>query len=105
MSNSVILPEYLRLVKRVPEGWSFGVSQIFYKGDRDYHPDLNNIERKYGLTKKDIIYEIFRLGAGKCGYYLVNLKDKKYYYCGINWKDIKITLISLGIGREDPLEI
>jgi len=40
----------------------------------------------------------------KSGYYLANLRERKYYYCGLNWEDIRTTLQSLGIGRADPLE-
>ncbi len=61
--------------------------------------DLNNIEQQYGLTEKQVIIELFRINGGKHGYYLGNLRDKKFYYCGESWQDIKTSLLALGIGR------
>lgn len=37
------------------------------------------------------------------GYYLANLKDKQYYYCGEKEADVRIKLQSLGISTHDPL--
>ncbi len=33
------------------------------------------------------------------GYYLVNLAERKYYYCGETWEDVKAKFLDLGIGR------
>jgi len=65
---------------------------------------LEHVERQFDLTEQQTIAELFRINGGKSGYYLANLRDRKYYYCGLNWEDIKTTLQSLGIGRADPLE-
>ncbi|GBO54807.1 hypothetical protein APA_2858 [Pseudanabaena sp. lw0831] len=38
---------------------------------------------------------------GKVGYYLVNLRDKKYHCCGSNWQDVQENLLNLGIGKRE----
>jgi hypothetical protein len=44
----------------------------------------NGIEQQFGLTAEQVIIELFRIDAGRQGYYLANLKDQRYYYCGSN---------------------
>lgn len=48
--------------------------------------------------------ELFRINCGRDGYYLANLRDKKYYYCGLEFEDINTKLKELGIGRDDPVD-
>ncbi len=64
---------------------------------------LEHVERQFGLDEQQVIINLFRINGGKTGYYLANLKDKKYYYCGLAWEDVRTTLQSLGIGRADPI--
>ena len=99
--SSIIYPQYYYVVEREPGAWVFRHPKVFYRGNN--HPQsLNQREKEYGLTKKKIIIELFRLNAGKLGYYLANMRDRQYYYCGQKWEDVKTQLRSLGIGREDP---
>lgn len=65
--------------------------------------NVNDIEALYGLTEEQIIVELFRHYKGKLGFYLVNLRQQKYYYCGLTWGDAKAKLLDLGIGRADPM--
>ncbi len=67
--------------------------------NRQYNPSDAWI--KHGITKQKLVVELFRKFHGKLGFYLVNLKDKKYYYCGLTKKDIQNTLYAIGIGRKD----
>lgn len=39
----------------------------------------------------------------KNAWYLADILDKKYYYCGTEWLDVKVKLRELGIGKPDPL--
>jgi len=41
---------------------------------------------------------LFRINGGKAGYYLANLRGKKFYYCGIEPGGVKNKLLELGIG-------
>lgn len=56
----------------------------------------------FGTTKNKVVIELFRINGGKIGYYLVNLREKKYYYCGQDWASVKAKLRELGIGRDEP---
>lgn len=46
---------------------------------------------------------LFRLNGGRAGFYLANLKDKQYYYCGRSLEGVQTQLFNLGIGRYDPM--
>ncbi|MBD3882157.1 hypothetical protein IFO70_10340 [Phormidium tenue FACHB-886] len=104
--GSIIHPFYFRIIKRDSAGWRFREGKVFYN-PRAQPLDPEQIEsrdRDYGLSDVDIVVELFRINGGKAGYYLVNLRDRKYYYCGEDWESIRTTLRSLGIGRDDPME-
>jgi len=53
---------------------------------------------------KKVAIALFRINGGRAGFYLVNLKARKYYYCGVCLSDVKLTLQSLGIGKPDLVE-
>lgn len=95
---SIIYPAYFRLAKRDAAGWQFRRDEIFYTtsiqslGDR-----LEKREKDFGLSKEILTIEFCWINGGKEGYYLANLRDRKYYYCGTELKDVKNTLIALGI--------
>ncbi|KYC36331.1 hypothetical protein WA1_42170 [Scytonema hofmannii PCC 7110] len=56
----------------------------------------------YGISKQQVVIELFRINGGKPGYYLADLRhNKQYYYCGTEPQDVKSKLLFLGIGRED----
>lgn len=99
----IIHPAYYQIVRRTENAWDFRHGKVFYSSSSNL-VDPANREREYGLTKSKIAIELFRINGGRSGYYLVNLKDRKYYYCGLNLEDVKNTLQQLGIGRPDPLE-
>lgn len=43
-------------------------------------PRLNSREKWFDLTKEEIYTELFRINGGREGWYLVDLKDRKYWY-------------------------
>ncbi|MEH2331011.1 hypothetical protein [Nostoc sp.] len=47
---------------------------------------------------------LFRLEPVKAGYYLADLRHKRFYYCRTEPEGVKLQLRSLGIGRDDPME-
>lgn len=105
---SIIYPAYFLTVRRDSKAWYFRHGEVFYSGrnstDDSLSPScLENREEQYGLTKEKVVIELFRLQAGRVGYYLINMRDKKYYYCGLDFEDIQSCLHELGIGRVDPL--
>lgn len=83
----------------------FKRGRIFYiKKARSRLTDFDDFELMYGISKQQVVIELFRINGGKLGYYLANLRNKKYYYCGIEVQDVKAKQLNLGIGRADPVE-
>jgi hypothetical protein len=103
LKTRIVYPAYYQIVRRIENVWEFRHGKIFYSpGSQSI--DTASRELEYGLTKPKIAIELFRINGGRAGYYLVNLKDRSYYYCGLTLEDVKNTLQQLGIGRKDPLE-
>jgi hypothetical protein len=96
---ALIYPSYFRILQREVDGWSIRNVGIFYNhSGRECNLDDWT---EYGITKQKLVIELFRQYGGKLGYYLANLKDKRYYYCGLTDEDIQNTLYSIGIGRKE----
>lgn len=74
-------------------------SGIFYN-PRGIEIDPNDLS-VYGTTPLKVVIELFRQYGGKLGYYLADLRHKKYYYCGLTEEDIQEKLYDLGIRRRD----
>lgn len=102
---NIICPAHYVMIIREGADWLIKKASWFYR-DRNTPADPTqiNYEAWFGISRVQIVIELFRINGGKPGYYLANLRDKKYYYCGQNWEDIRTTLLSLGIGQLDPLE-
>lgn len=98
--QSIIHPLHFQIIRREGTTWYFKSGSIFYNKDNQPIPEHDR-ERLFGLTKNQIVTQLFRLQGGKAGYYLADLKAKKYYYCG-DWDSVKDLLRSLGIGRDEP---
>ena len=47
--------------------------------------------------------ELFRLNGGRDGFYLANLHDREYHYCGLEAEDVPPKLIELGLLAVDSL--
>lgn len=105
MSNSsVIYPDFFRIVERKLGGWLIKKGTMFYKKLPIATSDLENTQLMYGISSEQIITELFRVNGGKLGYYLADLRHKRYYYCGLDWENVRATLRKLGIGRDDPID-
>lgn len=98
----LVYPAYFLSVKCEGRSWIFKYGSVFYRGE-NATMELEHREQEYGLTKEKIVIALFRINAGKSGYYLANLREQKYYYCGMALEDVQATLWSLGIGRADPV--
>lgn len=61
--------------------------------------DFQDFELLYGLSKQQVVTELFRVNGGKAGYYLADLRHRRYYYCGLLAEDVKAKLLHLGMGR------
>ena len=102
MAN-IYYPLYIQIVERKVDGWFQPQKEICLNPNkRDIEP--LNAEKLYGLSKTEIMTQLFRKYQGKLGYYLVHLPKREYYYCGLTKENIQEKLWDLGIGRRDPLE-
>ncbi|WP_013323922.1 hypothetical protein [Gloeothece verrucosa] len=97
--------DYL-IVRREGATWYFKPgTRIFYNPQNvPVSLALEDRLHRFGLQPTQIMIELFRLNGGKPGYYLVNLRQKHYYYCGLTWNDIKSTFNNLGIGAKESTE-
>lgn len=106
MSESIVSPIYYLIVRLEIRSdgslWHFKEGGEIFYNPTGKKVRLKNLPEQYGLTDRAVTIELFRINGGKAGYYLANLRDRQYYYCGPDWQDVRAKLISLGIGCKDP---
>jgi hypothetical protein len=104
-STTIAFPIYYQVIQRRGNGWAFKHSEPFI--NLFNLPNLSPEEEYavFGTSMKKVAIELFRINGGKQGYYIANILDKKYYYCGIEWQDVKNKFRELGIGRDDPIKL
>lgn len=96
--SAIFTPGYIQVIERTQTGWfQSQPKQVINFSDRSF--DSLNKEKYYGLTKTQILTELFKRYQGKLGYYLVNLSDREFYYCGLTVKDIQDKLFELRINN------
>ena len=97
----LIYPSYIYIVEKKSSNWYFREpAKIFYRSP-DCKLPLGQKSRaeNYGLSDRKIIIELFRKYLGKLGFYVVNMRDRKYYYCGLTWQDVQEKLWEIGITK------
>lgn len=106
MTNSnttIVHPVYYRIIERRGSGWAFKEGEPFINLFNEPMLAHKDLFAAFDTSMKKVALELFRINAGLQGYYIADLQDKKYYYCGTEWGDVKAKLLELGIGRLDPL--
>lgn len=99
---NLILPYHYKVYERDGTRWfARDADRVFYNSTNE-PLELVNTEQHFKLTQDQVIIELFRINGGRSGFYLANLRDHKYYYCGLSWEGLKTTLLFLGIGRAEP---
>ena len=97
----IVHPTYYQIFQRQGSRW------FVFESGRNSHAvnsqprTLEAAEPSGDLSEDEIMVELFRLNGGLPGYYLANLRDRQYYYCGASLEDIKTTLHDLEIGSEE----
>ena len=81
-------PAYIQIIKREVNGWVQPRRKISLNPNHK-SLDLLNVEKRHGLTKTEIVTELFRQYQGKLGYYLVHLPKHEYSYCGLTWQNVQ----------------
>ena len=101
--TTIFCPVYYQIIQRRGNGWAFKHGEPFI--NLFNAPTLSPEEefKAFGTSMKHVAVELFRINGGRQGYYIANILDKKYYYCGVEWEDVKLKLRELGIGKPDPM--
>lgn len=97
--SEIIYPSYYRVVECRSGKWIMKIPQLFCGKESKVDQD---IQSTYGLTPQQVVIHLFRINGGRSGFYLANLKRHQFYYCGEGWEDVRIQLLKLGIGRDEP---
>ncbi|MBW4506439.1 MAG: hypothetical protein KME64_08020 [Scytonematopsis contorta HA4267-MV1] len=101
--DTIIYPGYVRVVIRNSDGWHFVKDKPFYNPLNFPTLEQEDIFSMLGLTMKGVANELRKINNATHGFYLANILEKKYYYCGTEWKDVERTLREdLNIGVDDP---
>ncbi|GAA6616747.1 hypothetical protein [Scytonema sp. NUACC26] len=103
-STTIVRPLYYRIIERRGNGWAFKEGTPFINFLNAPLLSHEDIYAAFGTSMKKVAIALFRINGGKQGYYIANILDKQYYYCGTQWEDVKTKLKELGIGRDDPFQ-
>ena len=103
-NTAVCCPVYYQIIQRRDYGWAFKHGEPFINLFNAPNLSPEDEFKAFGTSMKKVAIELFRINGGKQGYYIANILDKKYYYCGSEWNDVKNKLRELGIGRNDPIK-
>ena len=95
---SICHPSYFRIYEKELDSWYVHKGRKFIEKS-NISLEKNRLERFYGLTLRDILPQLFKVGRGRTGFYLVNLKEQQFYFCGNSPNDIKQKFLELGIIR------
>lgn len=80
-----------------------------HEGDKWYHrpparseqPLPERIEAMFGLTPQEVVNSLFKVNNGWQGFYIANLKERKYFYCGLDWEDVVNKFEALGVSNRN----
>ena len=95
-STTVIYPSYYRVVRCEGGRWYIKGAKLC---SSNHVPIGLSGAEVYNTTSAQLLVSLFRVNGGRGGYYIANLRDKKYYYCGLSLEDVRVTFEHLGIGR------
>lgn len=77
-------------------------SSVFNASGNSEQIDPYDIPGHFGLSLGKIKVELFRLNGGRDGFYLGNLYDRQYNYCGLEPEDVVAKLKEIGVIAHDP---
>jgi 3'-phosphoadenosine 5'-phosphosulfate sulfotransferase len=103
LDTYIAAPIYYRVVRRSGTKWHFVIGESFYNPLNLPSLSLDDLFATYGTSMREAARELLKVNNGAEGLYLVDIMDKRYYYCGSTTKDVRNKLIELGIGRSEPI--
>lgn len=92
------MPAHIILVKKFTN-WEFVHGDVFWNPLNLPHLTLEDTFAMFGVSLVKVAAKLLQINNGLSGYYLANIADKKYYYCGENIEDIRRKLEELGISK------
>jgi hypothetical protein len=99
--NAVYYPVFIRLVVRLEDRWRFLKGDPFVNLYNCPRLSLNDLFACFATSLDEVSRELDRINNRQKGFYIANIKDKKYYFCGHNWKDVQSKLFDIGIGVKE----
>ncbi len=100
-NDTIIRPVYYQIIERRNKIWAFREGKPFVNLFNAPDLDIEDLFSLFDTSMEKIAAELRYLYNGKQGYYIANILNKEYYYCGTEWEDVKNKLKELGIGRND----
>ena len=103
-TTKLLYPAYFQVARCDGKDWFFTKNKQFYNPSRILLPSNFKLTDKlscFGTTMAKLVLEFKLIGSGQAGYYLADLQDWQYYYCGLTLEDVRLTLQNLGIGRPE----
>lgn len=102
MKASLVYPLHYRVAQREGNTWHFRKLSVFYNPSSVPIVDPNDIS-SYGTSWRKLAIELFKINGGKPGFYLADLRNRKYWYCGDDEASVRARFHELGIGCSEPM--
>lgn len=95
----IVHPLHIMIVRREGTSWIFsgGGRVILNPRNVPVLLDVKDRLHRFDLTMQKAAIELFRVNGGKPGHYLIDMRQKLYYYCGSELSDVRLKLIEIGI--------
>lgn len=104
-TETIVRPIYYQILERRNKVWAFREGQPFVNLFNAPDLEMEDLFAVFDTSMEKIAAELRRINGAKSGFYIADILDKKYYYCGTEWQDVKTKLQELGIGRPGPMEV
>ncbi len=107
VDTSIVCPIQFQIARYDGEAWYFKQLGTIYNPLGILLPGLKDLAKLdkiayFGMSRSKLKLEFRLLNGGAIGYYLADLQNRNYYYCGLEWADVKTTFQKLGIGGKEP---
>ncbi|BAZ12981.1 hypothetical protein NIES4071_48150 [Calothrix sp. NIES-4071] len=90
--DTIVYPGYICLVLRLKNRWHNLCGETFYN---PYNFPIYKLEDLFlflGLTMKEVANELRKINNAAPVITSADIVERKYYYCGTEWDDVKRTL-------------
>ncbi|GAA6619942.1 hypothetical protein [Scytonema sp. NUACC26] len=99
----IVAPIYYRVVRRCGTQWHFVKGESFYNPLNLPSMSLDDLFTSFGISMREAASQLRKINGGEEGFYLIDIMQKQYYYCGFHPSCVKDKLIELGIGTRERI--